>query len=75
MARPLKKNEERPLFESSSNNNVGQRITRSIRWIIKKRIRVAGFDSERLTAHSLRHTAITQSLLAGSSLQDIVVSI
>jgi integrase len=31
----------------------------------------AGFDSERLTAHSLRHTAITQALLAGSPLQEV----
>jgi site-specific recombinase XerD len=34
-------------------------------------MRSAGFDSERLTAHSLRHTAITLSLLAGASLQEV----
>ncbi len=34
-------------------------------------MRAAGFDSERLTAHSLRHTAITQALLAGSPLQEV----
>jgi integrase len=46
---------------------VGQKIAiRCIRWIIKERMRAAGFDSERLTAHSLRHTAITLSLLAGA---------
>ncbi len=62
----------RPLFESCSTRNVGQRITtRSIRWIIKGRMKAAGFDSERLTAHSLRHTAITLSLLAGASLQEV----
>jgi integrase/recombinase XerC len=67
----IKNNEERPLFESSSNNSAGQRIGRSIRLIIKKRMRAAGFNSERLTAHSLRHTAITQALLAGSPLQEV----
>jgi len=63
--------EDRPLFESSSDRNTGQRITRSLRRIIKGRMRAAGFDSERLTAHSLRHTAITQALLAGSPLQEV----
>jgi hypothetical protein len=33
-------------------------------------MRAAGFDSERLTAYSLRHTAITQALLVGSPLQE-----
>ncbi len=68
----VEKDEGRPLFESCSDRNVGQRITtRSIRWIIKGRMKAAGFDSERLTAHSLRHTAITLSLLAGASLQEV----
>ncbi len=67
----VEKTEGRPLFESCSDRSVGQRITtRSIRWIIKERMEAAGFDSARLTAHSLRHTAITLSLLAGVSLQE-----
>jgi len=65
------KTEDRPLFESSSERNAGQRITRSLCRIIKERMRAAGFNSERLTAHSLRHTAITQALLAGSPLQEV----
>jgi site-specific recombinase XerD len=34
-------------------------------------MRAAGFDSERLTSHSLRHTAITWSLQAGATLQEV----
>lgn len=45
--------------------------TRSISGIIKARLRSAGYDSERLTAHSLRHTAVTLSLLGGNSLQEV----
>jgi hypothetical protein len=39
-------------MKSSNNNNEGQRITHCLRRIIKGRMRAAGFDSERLTAHS-----------------------
>lgn len=61
-----------PLFVSMSNNSKGGRLsTRSISGIIKDRFRASGFDSERLTAHSLRHTAVTLSLLAGRELQEV----
>jgi len=64
--------EARPLFESCHHNSLCGRIpTRSIRWIIKERMKAAGFDSERLTPHSLRHTAITLSLQAGATLQEV----
>jgi integrase/recombinase XerC len=64
--------EARPLFESCHHYSIGGRIpTRSIRWIIKERMKAAGFDSERLTPHSLRHTAITLSLQAGVTLQEV----
>jgi integrase/recombinase XerC len=64
--------EARPLFESCHHCSVGGRVpTRSIRWIIKERMKAAGFDSERLTSHSLRHTAITLSLQAGATLQEV----
>lgn len=60
------------LFTSTSNNNSGQRLTtRSISGIVKDRLINAGFNSERLTAHSLRHTAVTLSLIGGNSLQDV----
>lgn len=61
-----------PLFASMSNNSKGGRIsTRSISGLVKTQLRRAGFDSERLTAHSLRHTAVTLSLLGGATLQEV----
>ena len=59
------------LFTSLSNNSRGQRMTtRSISGIVKAAMRAAGFDSERLTAHSLRHTAVTLALLNGATVQE-----
>ena len=59
------------LFTSTRKNNAGQALsTRSISGIVKEAMRAAGLDSERLTAHSLRHTAATLNLLAGGSVQE-----
>lgn len=61
-----------PLFTSLSNNSKGQRLTtRSISGIVKQRLQAAGYDSTRLTAHSLRHTAVTLSLLAGKDITEV----
>lgn len=61
-----------PLFISMSNNSKGNRIsTRSISGIVKSALVKAGYDSDTLTAHSLRHTAVTLSLLGGNSLQEV----
>ena len=66
------KDEEAPLFSSTSNNNRGARLTtRSISGIVKTRLQQAGYDSEKLTAHSLRHTAVTLSLLAGKDITEV----
>lgn len=63
---------DKPLFISMSNNSKGQRMTtRSISGIIKGSLKRAGYDSHTLTAHSLRHTAVTLSLLGGNSLQEV----
>lgn len=60
-----------PLFASISNNSAGGRMTtRSISGIVKACMRAAGIDSERLTAHSLRHTAGTLNLINGGTLQE-----
>lgn len=62
---------EGPLFRClSSRNRSGRLTTRSIRRIIKRRLGQIGLISKRLTAHSLRHTAITLSLLGGASIQE-----
>ena len=61
-----------PLFPSLSNNSKGQRMTtRSVSGLVKKHLQAAGYDSSRLTAHSLRHTAVTLSLLAGKDLTEV----
>ena len=57
-----------PLFASESNNNRGGKMSPiSISAIVKTALRNAGFDSDRLTAHSLRHSAITFSLQGGAT--------
>ena len=49
-----------PLFVSTGNRAGGKRIaTTTISTMLKKAMQQAGFDSDRLTAHSLRHTAGT----------------
>jgi len=60
-----------PLFASLSNNSQGGRMTtRSISGIVKGRFTAAGYNSDRLTAHSLRHTAGTLNLLNGGTLEE-----
>lgn len=44
---------------------------RSISGLVKARLKQAGYNSDRLTAHSLRHTAVTLSLIGGQSLQEV----
>lgn len=61
-----------PLFSSVSKRNRGARLTtRTIRGLCKNAIKEAGFNSDRLTAHSLRHTAVTLALLAGQDLAEV----
>lgn len=60
-----------PLFKCISNKNVGGRLTtRSISRIVKEALINAGYDSDRLTAHSLRHTTGTLNLKNGGSLEE-----
>jgi len=64
-----KKND--PLFVGTSNRAKGRRLTEpSISRIVKGVLVTAGYDSSRLTAHSLRHTSITMLLKAGATLQE-----
>ena len=61
-----------PLFASCSRRNRGGRLTtRTVSGVCKTAMKAAGYDSHRLTAHSLRHTAVTLALLAGQSLEDV----
>ena len=64
--------ESEPLFTSTSRNNYGERMTtRSIRAIAKNSMVEAGFNSDRLTAHSMRHTAGTLAPLNGASTREV----
>ena len=69
--RDIKDNKE-PLFISYSDRTNGKRLkTRSIRDIIKKAYLKIGINSDKITSHSLRHTAITLSLIGGTPLQEV----
>lgn len=62
-----------PLFTSlSRNGSFGKRITTtSISRLIKKILVSAGYNSDRLTAHSLRHTAATTAIKAGCPIREV----
>lgn len=62
--------EEAALFASSSSRNQGEALsTRSISRIVKRALQQAGLDDRRITAHSLRHSAITLAIQGGASLE------
>ena len=65
-------NEKDPIFISLSDRNYGKKLTIfSLSRIIKHRLRAAGMDSKRITAHSLRHTFGVLSMQAGASLYEV----
>ena len=58
-----------PLFTSTSNRALNKRITKeTLSQIIKNRFRQSGFDSNKLTAHSIRHTTATLLLKSGADI-------
>lgn len=64
---------EAPLFAAVASNAKagGGRLTEpSISRIIKGVLKRAGYDSRRITAHSLRHTSVTLDRKAGASLEE-----
>jgi integrase/recombinase XerC/integrase/recombinase XerD len=75
--RPLRKylssrgplSSDEPLFSSTSNRSQGEPLKeRTIRGIIKAVFREIDLDDTRITAHSLRHTAVSLSIKGGASL-------
>ncbi len=53
-------NSNSPLFVSTGNRSKGKRIaSTTISTMLKRALQGAGFNSEKITAHSLRHTAGT----------------
>ena len=66
-----KKDADAPLFASTGNRSKGRRLTEpSISRIIKTRLVDAGYDTHRISAHSLRHTSVTFLLEAGATIQE-----
>ena len=66
--RPNKKGID-PLFISTSNRALNKRITKeTLSQIIKNRFRDSGYDSKKLTAHSIRHTTATLLLKSGADI-------
>ena len=64
--------DEAPLFASCSKRNYGGRLTtRTVSGVCKNAMKSAGYNSIRLTAHSLRHSAVTIALMTGASLQEV----
>jgi len=62
-ARTDKPTANSPLFVSTGNRSRGKRIaTTTISTMLKEAMQAAGYDSPRLTAHSLRHTAGTAAM-------------
>lgn len=58
-----------PLFTATGNRSKGKRIaTTTISTMLKRALQEAGYDSDRITAHSLRHTT-------GTSTQEITNNI
>lgn len=62
-----------PLFMCTGNRHGlgGRMSTRSISKTIKSAMDAAGLKSDRLTAHSTRHTAMTTACMQGESLQAV----
>ena len=58
------------LFISTSNNKSNRLTTRSIRGVVKEHLISAGYESDRLSAHSLRHTAGTLNIINGGTLDE-----
>jgi len=64
-------NVKAPLFGSIANRNSGERMTtRSISRVAKEHFIEVGLESDRITAHSLRHTAATLNLLNGATVEE-----
>ncbi len=60
------------LFTSTSNRALNKGLTKeSISKIIKDRFRNAGYDTPKLTAHSLRHTSHTMLHKSGADLERV----
>lgn len=62
---------DEPLFTSTRRNKGGRLSTQSISKMVKATLKSVGIDSKRITAHSLRHSAACQMILAGVELRQV----
>ena len=70
--RSMRATAKSPLFASTSNRSKGGRIApTTISTMLKDMLKNAGYDSDRLTAHSLRHTSGTGAHKAGLDLYSV----
>lgn len=70
--RPKSTKKNEPLFIGTGNRAKGKRLTEpSISRIIKGIFKKAGYDCDRLTAHSLRHTSNTLLFKSGADLYKV----
>lgn len=66
------RNPEAPLFAGDGNRNRGGRMTtRSVSRIVGSAFERHGIKGAGLTAHSLRHTAVTLALIGDAPLQEV----
>lgn len=71
-SRSVKATPKSPLFASTSNRSKGARIaTTTISTMLKDLLIKAGYDSDRITPHSLRATAATAAFEAGLTLFEV----
>ena len=63
---------DEPLFTSTSRRNKGSRLqAQTISRMCKSSLVSAGYDSARLTAHSLRHSFATNAITAGVDIRQV----
>lgn len=63
--------EYEPLFIGHGKQKKGERIkTRTVRGVVKELMRQIGINNKKFSAHSLRHTTATISLLEGANIEE-----
>lgn len=66
-----RKDEYKPLFINHNPTGYGESMkTRNVRQVVKELLRQIGIDNPKYSAHSLRHTAATLSLLEGAGIEE-----
>lgn len=72
--RPHRKQDE-PLFTGTGNRNKGRISETSYSRLLKSIFREQGFDSNKLTAHSLRHTTARTIIHKGGDLEEVKIQL